>query len=334
MSCHHNKSIASYDISCYIYRTTFFRRITMIYLVIAVLCSVAVSVWLKILRQRQVDIRQTIVAGYPVAFLLTWWLLKPDLSTVAQLGGAWELILALGILLPLVFVILGRAIESAGIIATDAAQRLSLIIPIVAAFILFGEVVTTQRVIGVAIGFLALGLLLHRSPNAAATTAATVTAPAPTLGGHSAATALANPATKVATWVWLLGVWIGYGVIDILFKQVAKQGAAFALTLFLSFGLAGVLLLGYLISQRVRPQPQALLAGLLLGGLNMGNIYAYVRAHQTLAASPSVVFTGMNVGVIAVATLVGILVFKESLSKINKLGLLFAVLCVAVLFLA
>jgi drug/metabolite transporter (DMT)-like permease len=300
----------------------------MIYLVIAVLCSVAVSVLLKILRQRQVDIRQTIVAGYPVAFLLTWWLLKPDLSAVAQLGGAWSIILALGVLLPLVFVILGRAIESVGIIATDAAQRLSLIIPIVAAFLLFGEVLTTQRVIGVAIGFIALGLLVYRSPNSA------ITASAATINGHSAAAPVANAGSKVPTWVWLLGVWIGYGAIDILFKQVAKQGAAFPLTLFLSFGLAALLLLGYLISQRVRWQPQALLAGLLLGGLNMGNIYAYVRAHQTLAESPSMVFTGMNVGVIAVATLVGVVVFKEYLSKINMLGLLFAILCVVVLFLA
>ena len=306
----------------------------MIYLVIAVLCSVAVSVLLKILRQRQVDIRQTIVAGYPVAFLLTWWLLSPELGAVAELGSAWGIIFALGILLPLVFVILGRAIESVGIIATDAAQRLSLIIPIVAAFLLFGEVLTTQRVIGVAIGFLALGLLVYRTPNSSSITAAAITAPAPTLSGHSAAATPVIPISRIPTWGWLLGVWIGYGVIDILFKQVAKQGAAFPLTLFLSFGLAALLLLGYLISQRVRWQPRALLAGLLLGGLNMGNIYAYVRAHQTLAESPSIVFTGMNIGVIAVATLVGVVAFKESLNKINMLGLLFAVICVAVLFLA
>ena len=36
----------------------------MMYLTIAVLCSVAV-VLLKILRQKNIDIRQTIVAGYP-----------------------------------------------------------------------------------------------------------------------------------------------------------------------------------------------------------------------------------------------------------------------------
>ena len=39
-------------------------------------------------------------------------------------------------------------------------------------------------------------------------------------------------------------------------------------------------------------------------------------------------------GVIAVATLIGVGVFKEQLNRINIVGLLLAVCCVAVLFLA
>ncbi|WAI88977.1 hypothetical protein SC65A3_02466 [Psychrobacter sp. SC65A.3] len=281
----------------------------MMYLTIAVLCSVAVSVLLKILRQRDIDIRQTIVAGYPVAFLLTWFLLKPDVSGMSDLGGAWAIIIALGVLLPAVFIILGRTIEAVGMVATDAAQRLSLIIPIVAAFLLFGEVLTGTRIFGLLLGFLALGALIYRPQQ-----------------GEISKQAKHTP-------LWLFGVWAGYGVIDILFKQVAKQGAAFPLTLFVSFGLAGLLLLIYLLIMRVRWQGNALTAGMLLGVLNMGNIYAYIRAHQVLSESPSIVFTGMNVGVIAIATIIGVGVFKESLNRINILGLLLAICCVAVLFL-
>ena len=206
----------------------------MMYLTIAVLCSVAVSVLLKILRQRDIDIRQTIVAGYPVAFLLTWFLLKPDVSGMSDLGGAWAIIIALGVLLPAVFIILGRAIEAVGMVATDAAQRLSLIIPIVAAFLLFGEVLTGIRVFGLLLGFLALGALIYRPQR-----------------GEISKQAKHTP-------LWLFGVWAGYGVIDILFKQVAKQGAAFPLTLFVSFGLAGLLLLIYLLIMRVRWQGRAM----------------------------------------------------------------------------
>ncbi|MDO5769422.1 MAG: EamA/RhaT family transporter [Psychrobacter sp.] len=305
----------------------------MIFLVIAVLCSVAVSVLLKILRQQGLDIRQTIVAGYPVAFGLTWLLLAPDLNAISSLGAAWGIILALGVLLPLVFVILGRAIESVGIIATDAAQRLSLIIPIIAAFVLFGEILTSQRIVGIIIGFLALGALVYRREEPSNHSQADVTqlASQPITAQLPVAK---PPIAKPHTVIWLIGVWLGYGVIDILFKQVAKQGAAFPLTLFLSFGIAALLLALYLIIHKIRWQPKALLAGVLLGALNMGNIYAYVRAHQVLADSPSVVFTGMNVGVIAVATFIGVIVFKERLSKVNILGLGLAVICVLTLFLA
>lgn len=303
----------------------------MIYLIIAVLCSVAVSVLLKVLRQKDIDIRQTIVAGYPVAFLLTLVLLKPDVSAISTLGGAWGIIIALGILLPLVFVILGRAISAVGMVATDAAQRLSLIIPIIAAFLWFGEVLTGTRIFGLMLGFLALGALVYRPQHLAIATTNTANIDHP-----SDSTTSNNIALSYArqTPLWLFGVWAGYGIIDILFKQVAKQGAAFPLTLFVSFGLAGLLLFIYLLITRVRWQGSALLAGLLLGALNMGNIYAYVRAHQVLSESPSIVFTGMNVGVITVATLIGVGVFKEQLNRINMLGIILAISCVAVLFLA
>ena len=282
----------------------------MMYLTIAVLCSVAVSVLLKILRQKNIDIRQTIVAGYPVASLLTWFLLKPEVGGLAKFGSAWGIIVALGIMLPAVFIILGRAIESVGMVATDAAQRLSLIIPITASFLLFGEMITGTHVFGLLLGFLALAALVYRPQYAD----------------------ISQQAKR--TPLWLFGVWAGYGLIDILFKQVAKQGTAFALTLFVSFGLAGLLLFIYLLITRVRWQGNALAAGLLLGALNMGNIYAYVRAHQVMHDSPSIVFTGMNVGVIAVATLIGVGIFKEHLNRINILGLFLAVCCVALLFLA
>ncbi len=294
----------------------------MLYLTIAVLCSVAVSVLLKVLRQRNIDIRQTIVAGYPVAFLLTLFLLKPEVNAIGNLNGAWIIIIALGILLPLVFVILGRAIEAVGMVATDAAQRLSLIIPIIAAFLLFGEILTGTRIFGLLLGFLALGALVYRPQQP----------PISTSTDNTINTTVNKRALR--TPLWLFSVWAGYGIIDILFKQVAKQGAAFPLTLLVSFGLAGVLLFIYLLITRVRWQGNALAAGLLLGALNMGNIYAYVRAHQVLSESPSIVFTGMNVGVIAVATLIGVGVFKEHLNRINMIGLLLAISCVAVLFLA
>ena len=45
----------------------------------------------------------------------------------------------------------------------------------------------------------------------------------------------------------LIGVWFGYGTIDILFKQVAKSGGAFPTTLFIAFSLAACVMFLYFI---------------------------------------------------------------------------------------
>jgi drug/metabolite transporter (DMT)-like permease len=53
-----------------------------------------------------------------------------------------------------------------------------------------------------------------------------------------------------------------------------------------------------------------------------------MKAHRALPDSPSLVFTGMNIGVIAVGALVGVFLFKEKLSKYNKIGVLLAIISV------
>lgn len=284
----------------------------MIYLVFAVLCSVSVSLLLKMLRQQQLDIRQTILTGYPIAFFLTLFLLKPDFSllapTLQNLSPSLFIMLALGVLLPSVFVILGKAVSSSGVVLTDACQRLSLILPIIASVVIFGETITNQKMVGIVLAFLALIAILFRPKSEQLIS------------------------DKNKTFMYLLGVWLGYGVIDILFKQVAKQGGSFPVTLSVSFGLAFLCLLGYLLVKKTAWQSRALQFGVVLGVLNFGNIYTYIKAHQALSSSPSIVFTAMNVGVIAVASVAGLAFFQEKLSKINFAGIGLAILSVFVLF--
>lgn len=285
----------------------------MLYLCLAVFCSVSVSLLLKFLRQRQLDMRQTILLGYPTACFLTLLLLKPDFSQLSNVlqnhSVSLIIILTLGVLLPSVFVILGKAIETSGVILTDACQRLSLILPIIASVLIFGETIGGQKSLGIGLAFLALIALLFKKSD------------------HST-----KNFNHKNNYLWLVGVWLGYGVIDILFKQVAKQGGSFPVTLLVSFGLAFVGLLVYLVAKKTAWKGESLAWGLLLGVLNMGNIYAYIKAHQALSETPSLVFTGMNVGVITVASVAGFALFGERLSKMNAVGVGLAILSVIVLF--
>lgn len=120
------------------------------FLISAVLCSVIVSVFLKIARRNHIDIAQAIAANYIMATALTWFVLKPDLSTINSSDPkAIALFGALGLLLPSVFIIMSKAVERAGIVKSDAAQRLSLFIPIVWALVFFGETLTQARGLGI-----------------------------------------------------------------------------------------------------------------------------------------------------------------------------------------
>lgn len=284
----------------------------MLELVLAILCSVTVGVLIKFARQKGVHIDQSIAVNYLVAITLSFVLLKPDFKgqgivEIVQTNPSSYIFFALGILLPTVFLIQAKALEYAGIIRTDAAQRLSLFLPILAAFTLFGEAVTANKLFALVLAFVALGCLLWRSHQGMEK------------GGMIAIISLAL-------------VWVGFGVIDILFKQMAKTGSAFPVTLVISFIFAACLMFIYLLVKRTKWHVPSVVTGLLLGALNFGNILFYIKAHQAMKDDPTLVFTGMNLGVICLGTLVGAFIFKEKINKINYAGVVVAIVAIVCLF--
>ena len=281
----------------------------MVYLILSIVCSVAVSVLLKLARKRGMVIEQAVAVNYLVALLWCVLLLQPNLGEWRDYLSAWWLFMALGILLPLVFVVMARAVEHAGIVRSDAAQRLSLFLPVLAAFIWFGERLSVNRFIGLALALVALLCLLWKRA-----------------GTNKSSGSLLN------NMGWLLGVWVGYGVIDILFKQVATMGGNLGGHLLISFGLAGILMFGWLFGNGSKWSLVSVAGGLLLGCLNFANILFYIRAHQAMSANPTLVFAGMNIGVITLGTLVGACIFKEKIHAVNAAGITVAVAAVLCLF--
>ena len=276
------------------------------YLLISICCSVAVSVLLKMARKQKIDLGQAVAVNYIAAVGLTVAVLQPDLAAWRHYLPTWWLFAALGVLLPAVFIVMGRAVDAAGIVKSDAAQRLSLFLPVLASFTLFGEPLTQGRLIGLVLAFTALACLLYKHE-----------------GGKKGG--------LQSVWL-LLAVWAGYGLIDILFKQLAKSGTAFSGNLLVAFALAAVLMFGMLFYRGTKWTAQGITGGLLLGCLNFGNILSYIHAHQAMADSPTLVFAGMNIGVIVCGTLTGALLFKEKISAVNAAGIALALCAVACLF--
>jgi drug/metabolite transporter (DMT)-like permease len=283
----------------------------MFYVFLSICFSVVVSIFLKLARRYQIDVFQAITWNYSIAILLTWVIYRPHLP---HLQDAPLLNYSLlGFLFPALFIVIAAAVRTTGIVRTDVAQRLSLFIPLVAAFLVFGEKPALIRIIGIILGF---GAIICSIP----------------WGKRDL-----NGRKSGNSWIYLLVVFVGMGVIDILLKQVAAfKAIPFPTSLFIIFILAFVislLRLIYLLStKKIKFSWPHIIFGWILGIANFGNIVFYIKAHQVLANNPSVVFSAMNIGVITLGTIVGLFVFKERLSRLNKAGIVLAIIAIVVIY--
>jgi drug/metabolite transporter (DMT)-like permease len=281
----------------------------MLFLMLSVICSVLVSVVLKLAPRRGIDVAQAVTWNYLAASALSLLILQPSLQSLRSAQTPWPALLGLAVALPAIFLVLARAVREAGIVRSDVAQRLSLLISLGAAFLLFGEQANGWKLAGLGLGLLAIIGVSARSG--------------------------ATPAAAPSSWRWLLAVWAGFALIDILLKQVAAAGTPSTAALLVSFAIAFVLMLGWQLHRHfsgVAPLTARNFGyGLLLGLLNFGNILFYVRAHQALPHSPATIFAGMNIGVVCLGTLVGVLVFGEKTSRWNRIGLALAVVAIGLI---
>ncbi len=275
-------------------------------------CSVLVAVLLKLAPRRGWDVAQMVTWNYLAAALLAAWLLRPPPAALRQADAPWPELLALAIVLPTLFLVLAACVRQAGIVRTDVAQRLSLLLSLGAAFLLFGEQAGAMKLAGLALGLCAVaGILARPDPRAA-----------PDRRG----------------WLLLLAVWAGFAVVDVMLKRLAMAGTPASAALMVAFVLAFLGMLAWQgwrrVRHGVRPGLRHIGAGLLLGLLNFGNIVFYVRAHQALPDSPAVVFATMNIGVVLLGTAVGVLAFGEKTSLLNRAAIVLAVAAIALVALA
>ncbi len=226
----------------------------MLYLSLAVICSVLVSVLLKVAGRRQLDVSQMVTWNYLVAATLTavvrsrrWMRCARRMRRgchcwrwrwrwcCRRSSWCWA----------------ARWRWPASSAAT--AQRLSLLLSC-GGFLFFGQTATPWKLAG------ALGLL--------AMVAISLRPRGPTV------------ASSPGAWGWLLGVWAGFAVVDVLLKQVALSGTV-------DGGGAGQLQRGLRADACVAAvaafqwlQPAGLAQprrGALLGLLNGGNILSMCR---------------------------------------------------------
>ena len=283
----------------------------MIFLILSIICSVTVGVLLKLAKRYQINVLQAVTWNYLFAIGLSVFFFKPDFGSIST-DVISPIYIAIGILLPVIFLVQGLAVQQTGLARTDIAQRLSLFISLCATYFLFNETFDRFKEVGLVFGFAAIIFTMYRKSG--------------------------SPSSK-SGWLYLLLVFIGFGVIDVLFKLVSQITVIpYTTSLFLIFCISFALSLGYILYQvmtgKTKLQLINFVCGCILGLFNFGNILCYLKAHRAMSDQPSTVFAAMNMGVIVIGSLIGIIVFRERLSKWNYFGLVLALIAIILITLA
>ena len=288
----------------------------MYYLILTIIVSAFIYVIFKLFAQNNIHTFQAIVANYftcaVIGFLITGASQFTEMLSVVQ--PAIPYAVCLGLLFIIVFTFIGYTSQKFGVGITSIADKLSLIIPVIAAFILYNDAITLLKIAGILLSILAVVLAVRKKEN--------------------------NKQENLQQyWYYPIIVFLGGGIIGTILKQVQFQFAEINYNTFLIFlfGVAFVIGFTILSVQFVSNQKsisfKSILAGVGLGIPNYFSIYFLMQTLNTPNWESSVVFPVMNIGIVVLSSLLGLILFKEKFSSQNTFGLVLAVVAIVLLLL-
>lgn len=262
---------------------------------------------IKILKKFNVNIVYSIVYSYPVALLCSILFFKPNFTFNHDVLGMLHILIPLGLTMLIVFILIVLSIEKSGIIVSIVAQRLSLVIPVLYALLIFKEQLSYLSLLGILIAFIAMFLVI------------------PFNSGGS---------VKHPSWLYPIGIFLGMGIIDILYGYVAKSPSLRfdkALTaIFLVATISGPFIVR-LFRKPASFEFKTVVSGCILGVINFGAVYFFTLALKYFHNTMAIVFVAQAIGVLVVGLILGTLIFNEKITAKKIVGILLAVIAIIIL---
>lgn len=286
----------------------------MLNLLLGILFFNVILILFKLFDKYKVDNLQAIIINYLVAGACGLIFTSTEITAKEIFGAKWVYIgILIGFIFIVVFNLLATSAQKVGLALSTVANKMSVILPVVASFFLYGDDVSFLKILGI---LLALGGVVLSS-----------------ISGGSL-----NFDKK---YLWLiLFIFFGQGIADILFNYAQKtyvestHQEIFISVLFLSAFVCGLFILaGRLIQKKEKLRAKNILWGIALGIPNYLTVFYFFKALESGFMQSSQVYPILNMGVIVLSALTGLLLFKEKLSGLNWLGIGLSVLAiVAIIF--
>ena len=265
----------------------------------------------KMFEKYNINILQALIFNYMTAGICSYFFLESDFSLEYIFSSGWLFhAIVIGTLFIVVFVFYGFGTQKVGISITTVANKMSLIIPVFAAIILYEDVFTYLKALAF---FLALVGIYLSSTRAGK------------LGFD-----------RKYLWLIIL-IFLGQGISDAIFNDFAQKfpeetGYLFFMTLFAVASVSGLLI--YILEsinlKTKNPfQLSSIFWGIIFGVPNFFSLVFFLKALADPSLNSSTVFTLVSIGVVVSSSLLGVFLFNEKLNKTNWVGIL---LCVCAIY--
>jgi drug/metabolite transporter (DMT)-like permease len=289
----------------------------MIYLLLSILFTTLLVLTFKVFERLGIPIFQGIVFNYLSASVCAFILLPNQMRVLdgSVFSSGWFLLsIGLGTLFIIVFNLTSITTVRYGVSTASVAMKLGLVFPVLLAFTVYGEAFNVTKLIGIALAFAAVVLCSLKE------------------GEKNKGSAFA---------ILPVIVFLGSGACDSVTQFANKRFLAsegmeeFSLFLFIAAGVVGSSVFVFqLLFRGSKINFRSIVGGVILGVINYFSFIFLLKSLAYLPWGSSVVFPVSNLGTVALATLAGIVFFKERISRINLLGLILAALSIVLIILA
>jgi drug/metabolite transporter (DMT)-like permease len=285
----------------------------MVFLVVSIILNSLIFAIFKWFGLRQVNTFQAIVVNYFVCVLTGTIFTGADTVLNQSPDNEWLYIaLGLGAVFITIFYLMAITAQKFSMAAASIASKMAFVVPVIFSiyFLKVASEFEWYNIIGVGLALLATYL-------------------------SSASDGKLKVRNRL---LWLLPffVFLGNGLIDTTINYTnlnfldTETAAVFPIYIFLSSAVIGGIIL---LIKGTRLTTLSLLSGLVLGVTNYFTVYVFLIALGQLDNNGAFVFPIFNTGIVVLSALIGIIVFKEKLSKLNKAGILLAVVAIVLVML-
>lgn len=278
----------------------------MLPLILTILFSSLIIVTFRLVARFKLNELEVIVWNYLFATTLGVVIWKESLSLELIVGKPWlGIALLTGVFFILTFYLMSLSAAKAGLAITAVASRMSVVIPVIAGFLLFKDELSWMKVAGIVLTIFSFALIFKPKGNIKV-----------------------NMLQTLPPFL----LFIGIGANDTLMKYAQHHFLQNDESLFLTVVYSVALLIGVIIltqrmvTGRQKVNVKSVLAGLVLGMLNFGATYYFIKG---LSLFESVVyFPVVNVSIVSLTAMIGVLFFREKFSVINWVGIFMAIFAI------